>query len=203
MKKLFTIFSALALFTSANAAVGDEFKIDGVTYSVTSDNEVEIKKVDSSLASVSLSSVVENDGSQFKVVGVGERAFYWGSVTSVTLPSTVKYIGYYAFGSSSIAEINMPEGLDSIADYAFYGCKSLAKVVLPEGLKEMGPKNGSVFGTCYKLSEITFPSTLNYICKSAFYNCKALKSVVIPEGVKEIRRVAFNTCGALESVTLP
>ena len=203
MKKLFTIFSALALFTSANAAVGDEFNIDGVTYSVTSDNEVEIKKVDSSLTSVSLSSVVENDGSQFKVVGVGERAFYWGSVTSVTLPSTVKYIGYYAFGSSSIAEINMPEGLDSIADYAFYGCKSLAKVVLPEGLKEMGPKNGSVFGTCYKLSEITFPSTLNYICKSAFYNCKALKSVVIPEGVKEIRRVAFNTCGALESVTLP
>ena len=45
MKKLFTIFSALALFASANAAVGDEFKIDGVTYSVTSDNEVEIKKV--------------------------------------------------------------------------------------------------------------------------------------------------------------
>ena len=75
MKKLFTIFSALALFASANAAVGDEFKIDGVTYSVTSDNEVEIKKVDSSLTSVSLSSVVENDGSQFKVVGVGERAF--------------------------------------------------------------------------------------------------------------------------------
>ena len=203
MRKFLLSFSALALFFTANAAVGDTFAIDDITYKVIADNQVEISKVKSSLTSVSLSETVSDGTNTYDVVGIGASAFNYSKVTTVKLPSSVKYIGYYAFASSSLSSIDLPAGLDSIADYGFYSCKSLASITLPEGLREMGPTNGSVFGTCGALSEINIPSSLTYICKSAFYKCTSLKSIVIPESVTDIRRVAFHSCSKLESVTLP
>ncbi len=203
MKKVLLLFSALALYAGANAAVGDTFAIDGVTYVVESDNTVGIKKVDSKLTAVTLSDKVTNDGVEYTVVSVGDQAFYYSKATDVTLPSTVKTIGYYAFGSSSLTNITLPEGLETIGDYAFYACRNMTKIDIPDNVSVIGPDKGCVFSTCYALKEIKFPAKIKYIAPSSFYNCKALESVVIPEGVTEIRRVAFNTCEALKTITLP
>lgn len=204
MKKFLLLFSALSLFANvSSAAVGDTFDIEGVTYIVKSDDTAGIKKVQSSLTSVTLPEKVTNEGAEYSVVSVEDYALYYSNATSVKVPATVKSLGYYCFGSSSIANVTLPEGLESIGDYAFYGCRSLTSIDIPDNVTELGPSAGSVFGTCYALESIKLPKGLTYICKSAFYNCKNLKSVVIPENVTEIRRVAFNRCGSLESVTIP
>ncbi len=203
MKKSLLLFSALALFSSAYAAVGDTFDINGVTYIVKTDDTVGIKKVDSKLTEVPLSEKVTNDGVTYTVVSVEDNAFVWSEALTLTIPSTVKSLGYYSFVSSKITSISLPEGLEFIDDYAFYGCKSLTKLEIPETVTQIGQSKGSVFATCYNLQEVKLPSKIESICKSAFYNCKALKSIIIPENVKTIGDVAFNKCESLASATIP
>ena len=102
---------------------------------------------------------------------------YCGALVSVTLPSTVKKIGAYAFSNcSSLTNITIPEGVESIGAGAFSGCSSLNEISLP---------------------------TLKEIADSTFYQCSSLTSIVIPDTVKSIGKYAFSWCKNLKEVTLP
>ena len=54
------------------------------------------------------------------------------NLESITLPSTLKTIGSYAFYKAGTYELNLPESLEEIGDYAFGGCKGLETLTLPE-----------------------------------------------------------------------
>ena len=54
----------------------------------------------------------------------------------------------------SETEVTVPDGVDSIGDSAFYGCKGLTKLALPQGLKKIG---GNAFLGCEGLSYIDIP----------------------------------------------
>ena len=54
----------------------------------------------------------------------------------------------------SETEVTVPDGVDSIGDSAFYGCKGPTKLALPQGLKEIG---GNAFLGCEGLSYIDIP----------------------------------------------
>lgn len=55
---------------------------------------------------------------------------------SVSLPSTLKYIGNDAFVNCNISEINFPEGIQAIEQYAFaYATFKNKDIVLPDSLK--------------------------------------------------------------------
>ena len=54
----------------------------------------------------------------------------------------------------SETEVTVPDGVDSIGDSAFYGCKGLTKLALLQGLKEIG---GNAFLGCEGLSYIDIP----------------------------------------------
>ena len=54
----------------------------------------------------------------------------------------------------SETEVTVPDGVDSIGDSAFYGCKGLTKLALPQGLKEIG---GNAFLGCEGLSYMDIP----------------------------------------------
>ena len=71
---------------------------------------------------------------------------------SVTLPSTLKYVGYSCLEECAFTSIVLPEGLDSIDDYTFYGSK---------------------------LTSLTIPSTVTYVGNSAFLDNEDLKTVVL------------------------
>ena len=77
------------------------------------------------------------------------------------------------FGSGS--EVVVPDGIKSIGETAFEGCKTLGRIVLPEGLLTIGNK--------------------------AFFDCVSLTSVHIPDSVHTIDAGAFAGCSALETVT--
>ncbi len=89
----------------------------------------------------------------------------------------VKYIGNNCFkGCTSIWNIeNFPSTIETIGDYAFYGCSSI--------------------------TEINLPDTLTYIGISAFEKCTSLQSITLPKSLKEIREYAFKECTGLTEVT--
>lgn len=61
------------------------------------------------------------------------------NLETVSLPSTLKTIGYGAFVEcDNLREINLPEGLTSINDYAFYECYKLNNIILPNSMVSIG-----------------------------------------------------------------
>ena len=72
----------------------------------------------------------------------------------------VKSIGRNAFRDTGVAEVSLPEGLDSIGYRAFAFCGHLRKIRLPDSLQ--------------------------YIGREAFRGCERLEEIRIPDSVKEI-----------------
>ena len=97
-------------------------------------------------------------------------------------------------------EYVVPNGIQSIGDWAFNGCNSLSSITLPEGLTSIGKK---AFFRCFSLSSITLPEGLTSIGDSAFSNCESLSSITLPEGLTSIGDSAFSYCISLNSITLP
>lgn len=75
------------------------------------------------------------------ITGIGEFMFYnISGVTNLKLPSTLTYIGQYAFASgyydNTIGELVLPEGLERIDDFAFHRT-GLTKVTIPSTLESI------------------------------------------------------------------
>lgn len=82
--------------------------------------------------------------------------------------SRVKYIGSFE-GCTGIQTIfNLPETVETIADYAFYGCSMLRELTLNSNLKYIGI---SSFENCTSLESITLPESLKVLRERAFWNC--------------------------------
>ena len=123
------------------------------------------------------------------------------SLSSVTIPNGVTYIGSYAFrGCSSLTSLTIPNGVTSIGDYAFYNCTSLSSVTIPSGVTSIGE---TAFGFCTSLQNITFLSGITSVAPWMFQHCTSLTSVTIPDSVTSIGYSAFYECTSLSSITLP
>lgn len=121
----------------------------------------------------------------------------------------VKYIGARAFeGCKDIWNVeNFPETIESIGDYAFYGCTMLPNLTFGHNLKTMGV---SCFEKCTTLTEIVLPNSLKVLRERAFRYCTGLKRVVFENevdfytnGVFGFYNNVFDGCTSLSSVTLP
>lgn len=96
---------------------------------------------------------------------------YTNNIVEIEIPGTVTMIGSDAFGPTShesfskLEKVTIEEGLTTIENNAFSGCKSLASVTLPNSLKNM--KYG-VFGGCQNITNIIIPSGVTNIESNAF-----------------------------------
>ena len=136
--------------------------------------------------------------------GKAQITKYTGTGGVVTIPSTlggapVTSIGTFAFRWSLITTINIPQGVTSIGDFAFYGCYGLTTVSIQQGLISIG--NGAFSIT--SLTTINIPQGVTSIGDGAFYDCKSLTSIGIAEGVKSIGDNTFAGCTGLTSINLP
>ncbi len=122
------------------------------------------------LNSVEIKDVVIPSG----VTSIGSYAFSFASLTSVTMPDTVKTVGEGAFHyCPKLQSIKLSNNLTEIPKYMLYGASSLKTVVIPNTVKTIGE---SAFEDCISLESMFIPASVTYIGEDAFENaCGSLK----------------------------
>lgn len=121
------------------------------------------------------------------------------TITSVVIPEGVESIGQYAFANlTGLKEVTLPSTLKYIEYGAFYGCTNLEKV---NGLEHVVTINNSAFYGCNLKGTISLNSA-HAISDSVFYGNKNLEGVVISETLRSIGAYAFADNEKLKSVTI-
>lgn len=121
------------------------------------------------------------------------------SIKDVSLPSTLKSVGEFAFREcTSLEEVVLPEGLTVIDKGAFYGCTSLKSINLPSTLTTLGAT--SLAGVA--IESVIVPSGVKSF-GNAFIDCLSLKTVVLSQGVTSIDAYAFVRDCSLEAILVP
>ena len=142
--------------------------------------------------------VIFGDESNLKTIGNG--AFGFTDLTTITLPDSVETIGDNAFSNcDKLTSVTLGSGLKSIGNYAFNYCSALSSINIPEGVTFLG---NSAFNNCTSLESINIPGSVNTIGNSAFWHCTALEELTINSGVETIDVSAFNNCTSLTSVSI-
>ena len=134
------------------------------------------------------------------VTCIGEQAFYYQDIQSVSIPDGVTSIERDAFSHCErLYEIELPNSLRSIESSTFDHCGSVEVLDLPCNLSSIG---SSTFAYCWNLKSISFPDSLKSIGGSAFIYTD-IEEVQIPDSVSVIEGRTFESCRRLRKVTLP
>lgn len=90
---------------------------------------------------------------------IGEAAFRYVTIDTLTLPHSLRKIGKEAFlglsSDSKLAELDLPEGLEELDDSAFKYCPSLTTITLPKSLKKLG---SGVFNLDFNIKKVKVAS---------------------------------------------
>lgn len=205
--KLF-ILAFLAVFYSADA-FGFDYLVNGIYYSLLGGDSVKVTysiKGDNNKTAysgaVTIPSTVRLGGVWRRVVCIGDSAFYnCSSLTSITMPNSIKKVGVYAFNNcTGLTSVSLSDSVTILGNGAFYGCSKLPSISLPNSLKRICPY---AFANCSTLVSIIVPDSIRIIEHHLFYFCDHLSTVVLPEGIIRIDASAFNWCARLKNINWP
>ncbi len=220
----------LCLFVLVSCKSNDQ-TVDGAStnflYEINKDGTVTITGLEIPLKEIDIPAYISIENERFPVTSIDEYAFYdYSSLTSVTIPDSVKSIGIAAFQRTGYYndENNWKDGvlyighhlIDAdpslsgsysikkktvcIAEWAFANCSSLTAITIPDSVTSIGE---GTFDSCSKLTSVVIPDDITCFGKQAFHGCSNLISVSIPNGVTCIDTSAFSGCSSLTSVTIP
>lgn len=211
MKKFITlIVVALAMTMSINAA--DTF-INGVKYSVSYLGDFAmVNGFNEDLpAAVVIEDKVTIDGTEYNVEHINSRIFMRNeSITSVKLPTGLKYLDSYAFENCTNLETvtNLPtSNLEDMGDRVFNGTKWI-KSLEGDGVYLLGGWAIAYLGEDTP-ETLTMPSDTYGICygflraHSASYAEWNMKTLILNEGLKRIEGCAFEYCSSLTEINIP
>ena len=158
------------------------------------------------------------NGYQSNTVGLMESTAACTSLTSITIPASVKYlekfafrgcsalttitfksneglqtIGEGAFMSSGITAFDMPDSVGVIGGYSFAGCKDLETLTISEKVLSIP------VGMCGERYE--YMGSNGETGVEQLQPCSSLTSIVIHEGIRKINANAFRGTTSLTSVT--
>ena len=209
LKKFFSILFAILLIVglSNNVFANDKYtttsNINGITvnweYELNETNQIKNLKC-SNAADLTGKIILPStlDGKQ--IISLANEAFILGTkITEVTIPSTVKEIGLYAFsGCKSLKNVDLGN-VEKISDKAFNACTALTSIKLPKTLNK--DASGSPFSGCTSLKNIVLEEGMtivpNFVCAVT-----PIEEITIPSTVKEIGLYAFSGCTSLNKITI-
>ena len=174
---------------------------------------------------VAIPSTVTYSGKNYTVVGIGEYAFAMSSITSIQLPSTIRFISNNVFdGCSKLSALQLPNSLDSIGGYFING-SAITNLAVPTSVTKIAKRafagsslesvdlsnlsnsiteiSEGLFYGCRNLNSIVIPNNITTIEKNSFLQCDKLSSVTLSNSLTTIKSSAFYNCSSLESITLP
>ena len=136
-----------------------------------------------SLESVSIPASITINGDSYKVVEIASGAFKRCSFQSVTLPEGLLSIGSEAFSFGTIKSISFPSTLKCIYRDAFRGTIELKEICIPEGTVSVGD---GAFAQCRDLEILQLPSSLTKLEGNVIIDCYNLKIVYssLPDPIK-------------------
>ena len=105
----------------------------------------------------------------------------------------------YLNGTKLEGVINIPDGITTIPNYAFYSNWDITGIKFSDSVTKI---NTYAFSNCINLKDdlIEFSNNLTTIGSSAFSGCSSLTNLIVPESVVRIERNAFRNCTSLESI---
>ena len=94
----------------------------------------------------------------------------------------------------TITEIDLPNDLTKIGQYAFYKCTGLESITLPNTVTAI---DYGAFMSCTSLQSVVFSSGLLTIGSRAFSDCPNLNITTLPSSVQTIGNYAFMNCSGI------
>jgi hypothetical protein len=147
------------------------------------------------------------------VTSIGDNAFEYSALTSVTIPNSIISIGDAAFyGNTALTGVIIPDSVSSIGEYAFGNCSSLTTEIIPNSVTSIGD---AAFDGCSSLTAIIMgTNNAAYGSVDGVLFDKAQTTLLehpgglggsytIPNTVTNIGDFAFDYCYNLTSVTIP
>lgn len=122
------------------------------------------------------------------------------TVTDLVIPETIDKINGYAFYGSTIKTLIVNDNIKSIGAYAFSESKLLQSAKLSNNVANIG---ACAFMNCSALASVNIPDALQTIINHTFYKCSSLTEVKIPETVHSIGISAFYECSNLTEIKIP
>ena len=217
--KFLAFFFALAMANIVPfTTYGDESVINGVTWYYTVENgEATITEVENAASELEIPA--ELGGCPVVALGANAVAYdYDGTITSVTLPNSLKTIGSGNFYQCcSLSTITFGTGIETVdlgSDFnnvTFGGGTILDEIIVPEDNAHFSASGGVLYNKdrttllLYADKGTTFdvPSSVTAIGRYAFCRRDYVTELNLNEGLKEIRDDAFCYASGLESITLP
>ena len=135
-----------------------------------------------------------------------EKLSAYPNLTKLTLSSSVKSIGAYAFYKTGIEIISFSEGLEKIGESAFAYTSLSGDLVIPQTLNNIG--SFSFVGT--NITSVNLHEGM-YIGGQSFAYINSLKEVIIPKDIiyiltpssnSGLANAAFLSCESLEKVII-
>ena len=186
----------VAAFPGANALIsieidannGNYASVDGVLYTKDHSHLIAYPQA-------------KNKGGSYAVLDgttdIDEYAFADASVTSVTLPSSLRRIGDYAFESSRLTSLTPPDSFETIGSWAFSYASNLARV----DLGGTTTVSDDAFLNDIALTEVNLRpdlGRLKEIGEDAFGGCTNLTSLVVPASATSVEGVSNTGVDTLE-----
>ena len=116
------------------------------------------------------------------------------TVTDLVIPETIDKINGYAFYGSTIKTLIVND------KNAFYGCSGVSSIIFGNKVETIGE---SAFQNCSKVSELNIPESVVSMGKNVFNSCSSLLKISLPQSITAIPEGAFMNCQALHEIAIP
>ena len=151
--------------------VGTTFTADGIEYKLTSLNPAQcsVTGYEPGLKDLVVPKTVEYAGKDYRVLTIGNRAFYQCKTLETADLGSVTSIGASAFNYCSyLKSVDFGDSLKTIGSYAFNKCFYLKNADLTDSASSLKTIGAYAFNKCSKISVLAVSGNVQKIYSTAF-----------------------------------